>query len=281
MPEPRPVEALPDARELLPELVRACRESRLLPMFDYDGTLTPIVSRPEEALIPVDVREALVRLARAAPVAILSGRDLEDVRARVGIDGIWYAGSHGFEILGPGGERVDMGADFAEELARATDDLRRLAAEFPGAWVDRKRYAVALHWRAVPDRHAEAIEERVRSLLRRHPQLELKGGKRVFELRPASGWHKGKAARWLIERLGARDHTVLFVGDDVTDEDAFEELAGEARTVVVCEGGRRTAAGWRLRDTADVARFLRDLADACTGTAPATGDVQVNDRSAR
>jgi trehalose-phosphatase len=283
--ERHPIGRLPDARTLLDGLARACRAGRLVLLFDYDGTLAPIVPRPEQALLPEAVRTALDRLRRRVPIAIVSGRDLADVRVRVGLEGVWYAGSHGFEIEGPDGERVDRGAGYAGELERATADLRRLARDFPGARVDRKRYAVALHWRAVPDRHVAALEERVRALLPAHPDLEVGSGKRVLALRPATGWHKGKAARWLLERLGVRDATVVFCGDDVTDEDAFEELAGEAVTVVVGEGDRGTAACWRLPDTTAVEDFLCRLAEACCDTGVADGGceaaAQTKERSAR
>lgn len=274
----RPLDALPDARDLLPEAVRACRDGHLVLLFDYDGTLTPIVPHPDQALLPPAVRQALSRLRRRVPVAVISGRDLSDVRTRVGLDEIWYAGSHGFEIQGPAGERLDLGSDFTAELERATAALRQVAEAFRGAWVERKRYAVALHWRAVPDPHEDALAARLRELLERHPQLELRSGKRVFELRPASGWHKGKAAQWLLDRLEVRDRLVLFFGDDVTDEDAFEELAGEARSIVIGEGQRPTAACWRLPDTAAVGEFLAVLATECGDRDADTP--HTNDRSA-
>src|SRR5215510_16384450 len=99
---------IPSGLEHVQEIARS--GDRLAVFLDYDGTLTPIVSHPEDAWLPESMRETLRSLAGRLPVAILSGRDLDDVRGRVLVDGIVYAGSHGFDIAGAGGVRRELGA---------------------------------------------------------------------------------------------------------------------------------------------------------------------------
>nr|NIP73230.1 trehalose-phosphatase [Gammaproteobacteria bacterium]NIR30345.1 trehalose-phosphatase [Gammaproteobacteria bacterium]NIR98189.1 trehalose-phosphatase [Gammaproteobacteria bacterium]NIT63856.1 trehalose-phosphatase [Gammaproteobacteria bacterium]NIV20860.1 trehalose-phosphatase [Gammaproteobacteria bacterium] len=98
--------ALPSALERLDEIAERMRDKRPCLFLDYDGTLTPIVARPELAVLSEALRDTLRRLARRAMVAVISGRDLQDVRERVGLSELYYAGSHGFDIAGPAGRRI-------------------------------------------------------------------------------------------------------------------------------------------------------------------------------
>src|SRR5262245_65261350 len=120
----------------------ARRDDRLAVFLDYDGTLTPIVSRPEDAWLPDAMRQTLRSLAARLPVAILSGRDLDDVRGRVHVDGIVYAGSHGFDIAGAGGLRRELGPAYLPVLDAAETDLRGMLDEIPGAQVERTHLSV-------------------------------------------------------------------------------------------------------------------------------------------
>src|SRR6266481_8099410 len=105
---------IPSALEHVQEI--AGRSHRVAVFLDYDGTLTPIVGRPENAWLSDSMRQTLRELAVRARVAILSGRDLDDVRRRVDIDSIVYGGSHGFDIAGPGGLRRQMATEFLPGL---------------------------------------------------------------------------------------------------------------------------------------------------------------------
>src|SRR5207245_10928377 len=110
------------------EIVAEMGACRLGVFLDYDGTLTPIVSRPEKAALSNSTRQTLQKLAAQAPGPILSGRDLEDIRHRVGIGGQVYAGSHAFDIAAPRGLRNDIATDFLSLLeAAAREAKERLA----------------------------------------------------------------------------------------------------------------------------------------------------------
>lgn len=231
---------------------------------DYDGTLTPIVPDPAAATLPPATRTAIERLAARCPVAIVSGRDLEDVRGLVGVDGIAYAGSHGFDLRLPDGSREERGRAFLPALDRAEAALGPALAEIPGAAVERKRFAVAVHFRTVEPARRPDVEAAARDVAGASPGLRLTGGKRVLELRPDLDWDKGRALDWLLDELGLLrdDVAVVYVGDDVTDEDAFRVV--EARGVGVLVRGRQgetTRARYVLEDPGEVRRFLAALAD--------------------
>ncbi len=127
----------------------AGRSGKVAVFLDYDGTLTPIVSQPEDALLPDSMRQTLQALAAQAPVAILSGRDLDDVRRRVNLDGIVYAGSHGFDIAGPRGLRRQVATEFLPKLDIAEKELHEALDGIPGARVERKHFSIAVHYRNV------------------------------------------------------------------------------------------------------------------------------------
>jgi trehalose 6-phosphate phosphatase len=232
---------------------------------DYDGTLSPIVDRPEAAVLPEATRAALVGLAQSCPVAIVSGRDLEDVRKRADVPGVLFAGSHGFEIAGPDGSHTEYEAArrFLPALDAAEEDLRRGLAGVEGVEVERKRYAIAVHYRRADPSDVPRVERVVRDAAARQEGLRASGGKKVFELRPEIEWHKGKAVMWLSDTVALGDDAVLvYVGDDVTDEDAFRELRGRGIGVIVLgEDDRITAAEYSLSDTEEVSTFLERLAD--------------------
>src|SRR6266536_1186289 len=139
-----PTAEIPSALDRLHEIVPT-RGGRLAVFLDYDGTLTPIVSHPAHAVLSDSTRQAVRTLTARMPVAILSGRDLDDIRRRVDIDGIVYAGSHGFDIAGPRRVRKQVAAEFLPILDMAEAELREALDEIPGAQLERKHFSVAAH----------------------------------------------------------------------------------------------------------------------------------------
>ncbi|MFO7589807.1 MAG: trehalose-phosphatase [Acidimicrobiia bacterium] len=233
---------------------------------DYDGTLTPIVARPELAQPLPSTRAVLEDLTEVCLVGIISGRDLDDVRTIVGVDGLWYAGSHGFDVLAPDGTRSerDDGGTLLDSLESAADELERTVAAVPEAWVERKRFAIAVHFRQVDDALIPDLEAAVDDVVGTHAVLRKTGGKRIFELRPDVEWDKGAALWSLFERAGLHTATALpvYLGDDETDEDAFAAVADSGVGILVAEDheDRVTSASYRLRDPDEVRVFLADLA---------------------
>jgi alpha,alpha-trehalase len=253
---------LTDALKSFDEIRARVAGKRPSVFLDYDGTLTPIVARPDLALLSDEMRATLSELADRCSVAVISGRDLADVRRLVGLDNLVYAGSHGFDIAEPGGLRIqhEEGAAFAAAVERATEMLRPALAAIDGALVEPKRFAVAVHYRQVADGDVTKIEAAVDRVLKEVPDLRKTGGKKVFELRPRFDWDKGKAVLWLLQALGQTGGDILpfYVGDDLTDEDAFAALSGRGITVFVGKPAR-TAALYVLDDPQEVGVFLNRL----------------------
>jgi trehalose 6-phosphate phosphatase len=194
---------------------------------DFDGTLAPIVERADDVALPAEAREVLVRLlGRYAMVGAISGRRAADVRGRMGLDGVAYAGNHGLELMMPGEAepRPDPSVDGREGDAAAfiaTVEAARLDAV--GLRLEDKGPIQALHWRGAPDEaRAEATAREV-GVDAGRAGLEPHWGRKVLELRPVGGGGKGAAVASLLAEDGI--DRVVFAGDDRTDVDAFRRLA--------------------------------------------------------
>ena len=225
---------------------------------DYDGTLTPIADRPEQATLSASTRSQLARLASCCPVTIVTGRDIAVARGFVRLDEIGYAGCHGLDIEGPAGSglRYEAAGGALADLDDAEADLRQGLAGIAGALVERKRYSVSTHYRLVEPGLAPGVEEVVAAVARRYPELRRERGKKVFELRPDVDWDKGSAVAWLIEALALDPEAAVYIGDDKTDEHAFDLLAGAGAPIVVEHGDRPTNARYRVRDPREVTEVL-------------------------
>lgn len=251
---------LPGAMERLEEIGRLLRGVSAAVFLDYDGTLTPIVPRPEGAVMEPAVQRLLLDLSTLCPVAVISGRDRSDLQARVGIEGIALAGCHGFDIAAPDGGEFRPGRAYLPQLDRAEAELGRRLGAVPGVQIERKRFAIAVHYRQAAEEETR-VEEEVDRVLAGIPGLRRTEGRKVFELQPDIDWGKGKAVRWLLERLGLDGPEVLpiYIGDDLTDEDAFRELRGWGLGIVVRGSPRPTAATYAL-EPEQVEGFLKTLA---------------------
>jgi trehalose 6-phosphate phosphatase len=263
---------LPDALPAL-GLIDGLAARRPAVFFDFDGTLSDIVNDPDTATLAPGAHDALQKLAERCPVAVLSGRDLADVTERVGLPGIWYAGSHGFELTAPDGthHQNDTAAAAIPVLKHAAAELRDVLGSIPGVVVEHKRFGVAVHYRnAARDRVGE-VAAAVRAAGRRDA-LRVTTGREVIELRPDIDWDKGKTLRWVIDHLqqagsgtqGKQGNLVpIFLGDDITDEDAFDAVRHDGVPILVRhddDGDRATAARFALDSPARVSEFVERLA---------------------
>ena len=241
--------------------------------FDFDGTLSNIVENPDSARLVEGAADALTSLTTHCPVAILSGRDLADVQQRIGLPGIWYAGSHGFELTGPDGahhQNADAAASIPT-LAKAAAGLADQLGHIPGVAVENKRFGVAVHYRnAARDRVGE-VAAAVR-LAGQRTALRVTTGREVIELRPNVDWDKGKTLRWVIEHVRKDEQPgpllPIYLGDDITDEDAFDAVRDDGIGIVVRhtdDGDRATAATYALDNPDRVREFTERLAHQLAG----------------
>jgi trehalose 6-phosphate phosphatase len=258
-----PKRPLPGALEHLEDIRHRLEHKNVAVFLDYDGTLTPIVDRPDHALLSSAMRQILRELASCCPVAIISGRDRADVQKLVQIDAIVYAGSHGFDIAAPQNRQIqyENGLAFLPVLAHAEDELRQKLAAVAGALVEHKKFSIAIHFRNVAEADEAALEAIVDEVLAHHPDLRKGYGKKVFELQPRIDWHKGKAVLWLLQALKLDGAGVLplYIGDDLTDEDAFKALAQRGIGIMVEDSTRPTAAHYVLKSPVEVQAFLQHL----------------------
>ncbi|BBX18490.1 trehalose-phosphatase [Mycolicibacterium duvalii] len=235
-------------------------------LLDFDGTLSEIVGEPASAALVPGARETLEALAAHCPVAVISGRSLGDIRDRVGVPGIWYAGSHGFELLAPDGTRHEnqAGAEAAHVLVGAVAELRARLAAVEGVLIEDKRFTVAVHYRHVASDRVDEVVAATRAVGQRRG-LRTTGGLKVIELRPDVDWGKGAAVEWIIDRIDGRELLLpIYIGDELTDEDAFDVLRHNGIGIAVRNqetGDRRSAARFALDNPEAVCRFLTRLSD--------------------
>jgi trehalose 6-phosphate phosphatase len=232
---------------------------------DYDGTLTPIVKDPACAVLPDHTRDLLRGLAQRYTVAVVSGRDMDDIKKFISLDRMIYAGSHGFRISGPDGLYMEHKEARAllDQLDQFEAHLRNtVAKEIEGVQVERKHFAIAIHYRNAPPKSLERIRKEVDRLIAGKSEFKKGRGKKILEIKPALDWHKGKAVEWLIDKLELSDpekYIPVYIGDDVTDEDAFRTLSDEGIGILVGSHSLPSAAHYQLKDVDQVNKFLHYL----------------------
>ncbi len=227
--------------------------SRTLLVFDFDGTLAPIVARRESASMRARTARLLTLLCALYPCAVVSGRGRADVLARLaGVPFVHVVGNHGLEP-------DSRGSPHAARVRAARLALQRVLRDEVGVEVEDKVHSLAIHYRHTPSPRAAAAVIR-RAAAELAPELRLVGGKSVVNLVPAHGPHKGRA----VLRLGrlTKAEAILFVGDDVTDEDVFSLPRSERVTTVRVGRSRSTAAEYFVPGQRDIDALLVALVRA-------------------
>ena len=246
--------------------------SHLLLLSDYDGTLTPIVGRPEEAVLSPEVREKIRALVGkpTISVGIVSGRSLAELKAMVGIEGIYYAGNHGLEIEGPGLKFVSPAAQTAQaEIKELVGQLSAKLVDIGGVIIEDKGLSLSVHYRLVEEDEEEQVAEiftRITSPPLDAGKIKVTSGKRVWEVRPPIDWHKGKAVEAIVQEikvlLNLEQPLTIYLGDDTTDEDAFRVVhRPEGWSIFVGEENPSSNADYFLDSTSEVKDFLSRLLD--------------------
>ena len=254
--ETKPVDLFKHLNEIKDQIA----QKDVFVFLDYDGTLTPIVATPDLAVLSEDMREVVKELSLRCKVSIVSGRATSDVQSKVQINGIFYAGSHGFEIVDPDGKiKINEEAQAIRQVIDTVyEKLSKSLKGVKGALVENVKYTISTHYRLVSDDDFPKVKEAVEGILNEYPNLRKTNGKKVFELRPRIDWHKGKAVEWILNVLEYHPdkHLAIYIGDDVTDEDAFAALKGKGFGILVADTSRNSKATYMIKDTQDVKKVL-------------------------
>jgi trehalose 6-phosphate phosphatase len=229
---------------------------------DFDGTIAPLSARPDLAELPKNVSELLVSLAEDHVVCIVSGRDLADLRRKVGLSAAYYAGDHGYRVSGPAGSGIELevgGSQDRMELETASYELERRLHPIDGVLVETKGASLSVHYRLVGESMRPLVHQIVREVAASVPGLELTAGKLVHELRPRLPWDKGRAVLWLLGQLRLRRDEVcpVTLGDDLTDEDMYTAVRRWGVSVIVGEPSWTTRADYLVASPGEAVEFLQ------------------------
>ncbi|KAI5074803.1 hypothetical protein GOP47_0010764 [Adiantum capillus-veneris] len=274
----------PSAVENFEKLIEAASGKRIFVFLDYDGTLSPIVENPECAFMPDEMRTVVKEIATLFPTAIITGRSREKVYEFVQLPELYYAGSHGMDIMGPaegcngckaqgiralneeGNEVVlfQPASEFTTIMNEIFKLLEEKASKVSGAKVEHNKFCVSVHFRRVKEEDWLPLAEQVQHVLRSYPNLCLTQGRKVLEVRPLIMWNKGKALDFLLKTLGfgsRSDVFPIYIGDDQTDEDAFKTVVRRKHglAILVSNVVKETNATSSLQDPNEVLEFLQLL----------------------
>ncbi|KAK2653552.1 hypothetical protein Ddye_013408 [Dipteronia dyeriana] len=268
----------PSALTSFEQIINSAQGKRIALFLDYDGTLSPIVDNPDSAFMSDAMRAAVKKVAKYFPTAIISGRSRDKVYEFIGLKELYYAGSHGMDIMSP--VRQSVSDDHQNDI-RSTDkedkevNLFQPAREFlpmidevlkslventkdiKGVKVENNKFVAAVHYRNVDEKYWQTVAQRVHDIMKLYPRLRLTHGRKVLEVRPVINWDKGKAVMFLLESLGlsnCNDVLPIYVGDDRTDEDAFKVLreGNCGYGILVSAVPKESKAFFSLRDTSEV-----------------------------
>lgn len=250
------------------KLRKALRDKFVMIFLDYDGTLTPIVDTPKQALLPQKTKNLLKELAKnpLVRIAIISGRSLSDIKRMVDLKNIIYAGNHGLELEGPKiNFRSPVSARYQKAVKKIKKSLQKKISPFKGVFLEDKGLTLSLHYRLADKRDLPLIKAAFREAIiipRIKGCLNVSFGKKVFEIRPPLPWGKGKIVLWLLARrlfmLKKKQVFSIYIGDDTTDEDAFKEIGKRGLTIFVGKP-RASKAEYFLHSPREVFRFLSFL----------------------
>ena len=259
---------MPHLLNVWPSVSQLLRDAhRVLLLLDYDGTLAPIVPRPDLAELPTETRESLLELRHREKyiVGIVTARSLADISARVGIEELIYAGNHGLEIRGPDLYFMHPQAtQIADTASQVYESLQQVLAGLAGVLIEHKGFTLTVHYRQTPQELVPKVKESVASIL--GPFLEsglltISPSKKAMEIRPDVSWDKGTAIYNLQKGFTQASVTVYF-GDDFSDEAGFATVQDSGGLAVFVGPSREpTVALYRVDSPNEVAEVLRLMAN--------------------
>ncbi|XP_009764517.1 probable trehalose-phosphate phosphatase 6 [Nicotiana sylvestris] len=266
----------PSALDKLEQMMSITKGRKIVIFLDYDGTLSDIVPNPEEAFMTHKMRRVLREVANHFPTAIISGRQREKVQDFVQLNNVYYAGSHGLDIEAPLNHTTNFddmdnevvlhqpAKEFLPEKHKVFNLLSERTKSIKGVNIEDNKFCISVHYRHVLAKDLGTLENMISTVLKEYQNFRVSKGKMVFEIRPNIGWNKGHALEYFLEYLGfgtSDDVFPIYIGDDRTDEDAFNVLRkrGQGFPIVVSATPKDTKALYSLREPKEVMEFLLGL----------------------
>lgn len=206
------------------------KNAGIILMLDFDGTLSPIVKTPKQAKLPENIKQKLKKCLKLFPVIIISGRSLKDIKKKIKLNKIIYAGNHGLEWqINKQLTQVEVSKDSLKSLKVIKYKLSKLISEYPGMLLEDKRLTLAIHYRMIKKSKVKNFIKTVNEIIQPYIQnnLSLIDGNKTYDLRPSLNWTKGHFAEFIIKQMEINYDKKLipiYVGDDKTDEDVFKKL---------------------------------------------------------
>jgi trehalose-phosphatase len=237
-------------------------------LFDYDGTLVPLASHPDLAILNPTTRRLLEELGRLprVSVGIISGRALDDLEGLVGLTDLCYAGVSGLD-MNLRGTRIHhpQAVEAVTHVRHVVEQLEAVLARFPGAWIENKHIGLTVHVRQLAPERIPPFRARVRQVVEEvSAPLRIVDGPLALEITPAGGCHKGSAVRTIIQNLGPLQSLCLYAGDEANDVEAFEEVAARGGMTIGVGPQAPASAQLRINTPRDLAAFLDDLCHRLT-----------------
>ncbi len=255
-------------RRIWSSFVNKLAGKKLFIFLDFDGTLTAIAPTPDSCVLPEAARKLLKAMSRHPRIrlAFISGRQVGDLKRKVGIKNAIYSGNHGLELTGPGMKFTPpVAPGYRSILRRIKRDLQEKVAAIPGALLEDKGLTLSLHYRLAAGKDAQTIRRIFRETVRpfrTENKIKTKAGKMVLEVLPPIEWHKGAILEWILAKknsaFAGEDITAMYIGDDVTDEDAFRAIKNKGPAIFVGRP-RKSYAQFYVRDTGQVRELLRRI----------------------
>ncbi|XP_019445073.1 PREDICTED: probable trehalose-phosphate phosphatase G isoform X2 [Lupinus angustifolius] len=241
----------PSALDYFDKIIDRAKNKKVAVFLDYDGTLSPIVDNPDCAFMSEDMRATVRSVASYFPTAIISGRSRGKVFDLVKLKDLYYAGSHGMDIICPFSQTL---SNNHPSCVKSTDNQGNEITLFQPA----------IEFLPLIDENWTTIGQIVHDAVKKYPRLRSTHGRKVLDIRPVIDWNKGKAVEFLHESLGLNDRDDVFsiyIGDDKTDEDAFKVLREKNRGygILVSSVKKESNAFFSLEDPNEVMKFLQLL----------------------
>ena len=241
----------------------------VLLLLDYDGTVIPIKSRPDFAVLPSPTRK-LIESVAAHPgiyLGFVTGRSLNDIWGKIKNENLFYLANHGFQIkVGKYNWVHPQAKRTAHLLSAVCRDLETILDQVDGFEIEDKLLTLSVHYRNMKNWPEARLKETVANTVQPHAdKLRISGGKKVIEIRPKESWDKGEVILKIIKLLHFPEPPlVIYIGDDLTDEDVFRILKKDQIGIKVGKSAK-TAAGYYLRNPQEVLKLLRLMDKTLSG----------------